>query len=156
MNKDYIYKRRLLKLADYLSKLPKEKFDYSHWAGSNWGGKANLSCGTSACALGHSTTIPSFRKLGLRLFRADEYHKPFVSMIGFKPKNSYDFGDYSYQSAQNAGAKVFGLNDQEFRYVFIPNARYDMSGNWPDAPSSEATAKQVAKHIRAFVKAKYK
>lgn len=54
-------KRRLIKLAEFLetAELP-GKFDMSEW-------HRKTDCGTSACALGWATTIPSFRRAGLTL-----------------------------------------------------------------------------------------
>lgn len=153
MNKDYIYKRRLLALADLLDTLPKEKFNYAHWVDSEtWKGKVNLSCGTTACAFGWATTMPALRKLGLYLSASD----------GVCLKN--DRGNY----LANAAARiVFGLSYDEFKYLFYPrtyliknsddliNISYPYYGmNLPVSPPATASAKDVAKHIRKFVKEK--
>ena len=57
----------LLDLANFLDKLPPERFKYNDWVGKDWGGKLDLSCGTTACALGWATQIPSIAAKGLRL-----------------------------------------------------------------------------------------
>lgn len=122
-------KRRLLILADFLEKLPRKRFDLSSWVGNEWEGKADLSCGTSACAMGWATTIPQFRKLGLRL---SKYGLPY-------------FGKGYYQtSGMHAAADLFGISDNEAYYLFMPYEE-DIAAN--------ATPKQVAKHIRKFVAA---
>ncbi len=64
------YDDRLLLLADFLDKLPPERFNYAAWVGHDWKEMEDLSCGTTACALGWAATMPEFRKLGLRLSRA--------------------------------------------------------------------------------------
>ena len=60
-------KARLLKWAEFLEQLPPKRWDYGHWVGKSWQGAPDLSCGTTACALGWACTIHSFRKLGLRM-----------------------------------------------------------------------------------------
>jgi hypothetical protein len=60
-------RRLLLLLADFLDKLDPARFDYTDWVGDSWEGKQDLSCGTTACAMGWACTMPEFRALGLRL-----------------------------------------------------------------------------------------
>lgn len=148
MNKDYIFKRRLLKLADHLDDVPRNKFDYNSYVGEDWGGKANLSCGTTACALGWATTIPSFRRLGLYL--NDNFD---VDIKNYNGLNSDMWG-----SPAIAASIIFGLKENEFEYLFIPRDR-DLNRTPPEfkgiKPGENATPKQVAKHIRQFVKRKY-
>lgn len=59
--------RRLLKLADRIEILPRKRFIIHSWVGEGWNGSSGFSCGTSACAMGWATTMPEFRRLGLRL-----------------------------------------------------------------------------------------
>lgn len=140
MNKDYIYKRRLLSLAVLLEKLPNNKFDYGSWVGENWKeGNTNL-CGTTACAFGWATTIPALKRVGLKLKKHNGGYPTVVTMDGL---------GCNLHSAEKAAKKVFGLNVQEFEYLFVPDFVNKSLG-------SDATAKQVAKHIRKFVKAWYK
>jgi ABC-type Zn uptake system ZnuABC Zn-binding protein ZnuA len=60
-----------------------------------------------------------------------------------------------------AAHEVFGVYEKEFQYLFIPSDNYE-NITLPElglntyAPGENATPKQVAKHIRKFVKAKYK
>lgn len=153
MNKDFVYKRRLLALADLLDKLPPKKFDYSQWVGDDWKGRADLSCGTVACAFGHATTMPSLRRLGLRLV-----------------KNNYGTTNICLKkgeqllSEHNAAREIFGLNYSEFNYLFLPEAfsQFDARTEYnlpvglnKKSPSKKASAKAVANHIRYFVKHKY-
>jgi hypothetical protein len=151
MNKDNVYKQRLLALAELLETLPRKRFDYGHWAGDEWKGEADLSCGTSACALGWATTMPSLRKLGLRLVK-DSSGWIAVKLLS---KNG------TYMNDTEAAHEVFGVSEKEFQYLFIPSDKY-VNITLPElglntyAPGENATPKQVAKHIRKFVKAKYK
>jgi hypothetical protein len=125
---------RLLKLADFLDTLPRERFDYSTWVGMDWKGAQNLSCGTKACALGWAATIPEFRRLGLRL-------SPYREVINVKTG-----AEHSNAAAQH----TFGLTESEARLLF---EGVDMTeGEYHIVLRSEATPKQVATHIRRFVK----
>ena len=122
---------------------PPKRFDYSHWVGEDWGGKPDLSCGTKGCALGWSTTIPSFRKLGLVLKRDLFDHSfGYVTMKHFKD----DF-DVSFKASKI----IFGTTEDEFEELFVPHD----SSNVLNPLDNTATPKQVAKHIRKFVANKY-
>jgi hypothetical protein len=118
--------KRLLKLADFLETVPRKRFDFTKWVGLDWKGKADLSCGTSACAIGWATTIPSFRKLGLKLSLND---------AGGTPVFNGDFGS-------DAVAHFFDISILDAEFLFFP--LYNDLGD-------KATPKQVAKHIREFV-----
>ncbi len=152
MNKDYIYRRRLLSLVKLLEKLPEDRFDYANWVGNDWKGKADLSCGTSACALGFATTIPALRKAGLRLTLNVDYRSNGMNgglfVVCLKGKED----TASFNSSFIAGRKVFGINNEEFEWLFVPGTyspvlhRYNLS--------CDASAKQVAGHIREFVEKK--
>ena len=152
MNKGYIYKRRLLQLVDVLRKLPVKRFNYSTWVGKDWGGAPDLSCGTTACALGWATTIPALRRAGLRLGKIpnDDDFQPFAPhMVGDTP---------SYDSSEYVAAEVFGLSFDEYAYLFIPGSDVpdEYAGILEDnGPGDNASAKKVAMHIKNFVETKY-
>lgn len=99
--------QRLIKLAVFLEKLPPKRFDYGVWAGNNWKGKPDLSCGTTACALGWATTIPEFKKLGLRL-RRDQYNDVEV-VLGTRSAIRID---------TEAAQRVFNLTATEASALF--------------------------------------
>lgn len=131
--------KRLLKLADFLEKLPRKRFDYSTWVGSSWEGAPDLSCGTTACALGWAATMPEFRRLGLRL------EKPLDREVGYITNRKLDA---LYPSV--AAVATFGISEEEEQYLFEGKATLE---GFPDPPSQwDATPKQVAAHIRRFVK----
>lgn len=142
MNK-LVSKNRLLKLADFLEKLPPERFNYAHWVGLDWKGDPNLSCGTTACALGWATTIPSLQKAGLTLHQPREAcGAGFVALCGEEPPNYLTENSISEMAAM----RVFGLTSEEATFLFYPYT--DMDGH--ESPNQDASAKVVAKHIRRF------
>ena len=141
------YRKRLLCLAEFLDALPPEKFDFAKWVGERWDGRRSL-CGTTACALGWATTMPEFRMLGLRVrkFRIGGFFHGVVCLkdndnpIGFR-------GDFD-----EAAEKVFGLDYEETHELFVPYPHLEnpVRGRLP----ANASAKEVAEHIRAFVRRK--
>jgi len=123
-------KSLLTELADFLDTLPPERFDYGHWVGSDWKGESDLSCGTTACAAGWATTLPSFRERGLRL--GPKHH-----MVATKD-----------ELGSAAIAQVLGIDVTDARYLFLPGTGLDPTD---DRPSEYATASEVAAHIRRWV-----
>ena len=117
--------RRLLKLAAFLEKLPRKRFEYSYWVGTDWKGKTDLSCGTTACALGWATTIPEFRVAGLKLTQRGD------------PIN-YRAGATGFSAAQG----IFGISWDQAHSLFMPSTEAE----------HKATPKYVARKIRRFVK----
>jgi hypothetical protein len=133
---DELYLGRLERLAAFLEALPPERFEFERWVGKDWGGKEDLSCGTTACALGWATTIPEFRELGLRLrLRSDG-----SGVVAMEYKNI----EHGWDPAHDAAEKVFGLDFWQAEHLFVP-------GSSPGSLPRNATATQVAAHIRAFV-----
>ena len=57
-------------------------------------------------------------------------------------------------SPAEAAKEVFGLAYHEFSYLFYPG-EYGGEFKLPVGPDEQATPKQVAKHIRRFVKYKF-
>lgn len=144
-HKSHVYKKRLLKLADFLDKLPKKRFLYEKWVGDDWKGKKDLSCGTTACALGWATTIPLFQKLGIHL-------GPWFN--GQQLINAPLMKGKEKSSPEEVGWEIFGLSAWDYSFVFIPN-RENLDYGF-SSPDEDATPKQVATHIRKFVAVKYK
>lgn len=155
---------RLLRLAAFLEQLPPDRFDYSVWVGRDWKGATDLSCGTTACALGWATAMPEFQALGLylELVQPDE-DISVVSLTG--PVATYAIVKTTLQpdsdSCIDAGSLTFGITHDQAEYLFAPECylwEQDEDGNpnyrvtdMPRSPSTDATAKQVAEHIRRFV-----
>jgi hypothetical protein len=130
--------RRLLLLARKLERLPPKRFSYNRWVGFNWKGRADLSCGTTACALGWATTMPVFRKLGLRLV-SERYCGAYVQLGEPFP--------VSISPSIYAAMRLFALSEYAAEFLFVPSsAYYGRIG-----PPARARAATVAAHIRRFV-----
>lgn len=127
------FKKRLLKLADFLDTVPRKKFDLTHWVGQSYVGKLSLSCGTTACALGWATTIPAFRKLGLRMVGR---------VVGMKS---------GYPSSPDAAKEIFDLGATGFNRLFTPTSANYPEDNVRGQLDPNATPKQVARNIRKYV-----
>lgn len=141
--------RRLLMLASFLETLPADRFDYSVYVGHNWKGALDLSCGTSACALGWAAAMPEFNKLGLR-WRVVSAADRTVGAIG-----NIVYGDsQSFETDPTVAAcGVFGLSYEEASFLFEPDQELTL----PDdtayvSPGSDAGAVEVAEHIKHFIK----
>ncbi len=116
--------KRLLKLANYLCKLPKNhvdnqkkvptKFDMCVYSGR---------CGTTACAMGHACFIESFNKAGLTMCE-DGY--PVITCPNEAP-----------HAGRAAEMVFFGLNYYEAQELF--------------GGEHTRTAKRAARVIRDFV-----
>jgi hypothetical protein len=110
-----VFKARLLKLADFLQTVKPSRFDMGSWVGEDWKGDLTLSCGTSACALGWATTIPSFRRLGLYLKRTGpDAWWPGGNIALRDPRTGRTTCD-----GEKVAAKVFGLDRYEVWDLFM-------------------------------------
>lgn len=173
MDLDHTFKARLLRLADFLDTLEPARFDFNRWVGLSWGGKEDLSCGTTACGLGWATTIPEFRELGLRMLRKAPEHagSPFHVNYGFvglaESKVTGDEENPSWLHVLEATQKVFGLDEEQTTHLFTPcdlevcgcgescgfcareeDERQDRNDH---RLPEDAHPKMLARHIRAFV-----
>ena len=138
--------RRLLKLAAKLRTVDKDHFRYSRWGGVNESGVPDV-CGTNGCAIGWASTMPEFRRLGLRL------------VSGSGAKNDWDQPTYprlaGYETSglegtwDEAAMHVFKLSKDEAQFLFLPNDR-SSSFVWK-APGPSASPIAVAEHIERFV-----
>ena len=143
-------KQRLLTLATFLEKLPRKRFDFSHFVGEDWKGAQDLSCGTTACAVGWCPVIPAFKKLGLRIVWID--HEPGVKILGQKIDRGIDT---AFSISMKTAERLFDLTETESKFLFVPSL-YDgiayRDRRLDDRkPGSKATPKAVARHIRKFV-----
>jgi hypothetical protein len=65
-------------------------------------------------------------------------------------------GGGALPSAVVAGMQVFGLSTTEFDYLFVPGTSMGLpEAEFPRSPFDDAAPKEVAKHIRRFVKTKF-
>lgn len=130
----YFYKKRLLKLADFLDKLPKSKFFFGNFIAQY--GKPPLEalemgeyrCGTTACAIGWSPAV--FPKL-VRWIKDEESGK-IVDIRTIRGQRNF-----------MVGVELFGITERQSEFLFDPIT---------SGLGSYATAKTVANHIRKFVK----
>lgn len=147
INMRAVYRNRLRRLAKFLLALLPELFDFGTWVErKTWKGLPDLSCGTTACALGWAAAMPEFRALGVCLVRPldmGDLEEPFH----IDGKQS-DYLDVS--------RLLFGLTDDESEYLFTPYCPfydgYERVTELQRSPDWQASAKQVAEHILRFVK----
>ena len=156
--------RRLLKLAKFLKTIPDEKFDIGIW-------KTERKCGTVCCAVGWATNIPEFNRLGLISIKHN--FDVFDYRIQFRPKNksedarikrlkrvSDDFGFMVGDGGYEAGMMFFGLNDEQFTRLFMPegytkkgkilgcmNPLVDSKYVVPD-PTPKRVAQKIVRYVR--------
>lgn len=146
MSTNRTYAQRLFKLADFLDTLKPSRFRYDKWVGDSWQRKQDLSCGTTACAMGWAATMPAFRRLGLHLFDDG------IGVIAMRTK-----GD-GVLLGISVCTELFNIDAKEAEYLFIPlGDRFEVTldETCGMGPSTEATAKQVARHIRRFVRFRF-
>jgi len=117
-----MHKERLIKLAEFLERVPDSKtFDLGTWFTAEHGPvcfldkdalKGNVTredmhtCGTTACAMGWAVTIPEFREAGLQ----NQWGMPM-----FHGRHGYD-----------AAALFFGITYEQSMHLFDP-FRYRMA-----------------------------
>ncbi len=142
------YAYRLLNLANYLYSIPSSQWNFMHWVGNDYVKHYNL-CQTTACALGHATSMQEFRSLGLCLWANPDTTCQIKTFVGLKenPPTKEDFdANYSWKFVVEATAKIFGIDEQETEYLFVPSEYYGNS-----QLGYNATAKDVADRIKEFV-----
>lgn len=149
--------KRLLKLAEFLKTVPAKRFDYNSWVGEDWKGSPDLSCGTTACALGWATQVPAFKRAGLYLHvdkdavreledqeraiaRGEQVFYPLAGLgtsanVRMKGSREYD--------AFALAANFFAISESDANYLFSPA---------DDGSESKATPKQVARKITKYVR----
>lgn len=133
------HRRRLFKLARFLDALPRRRFDFARWVGKQWKGKPDLSCGTTACALGWACAMPEFQKLGAGMLPVRDYDYRVVgACLTWKGTND----------EMRVSENLFGLTPEEHCRLFVPGAE---SAGYSGLPH-DATPAQVAENIRIFLK----
>lgn len=91
----HVHKKRLLKLADFLDKLPNKKFNYGFWL-------SDSGCGTVGCSLGWACTMDAFKRLG-------------AGIIDDVPGFTRPSGQ---KNAYGIALHLFGVSDEEFMFLF--------------------------------------
>lgn len=133
--------KRLLKLADFLEKLPKEKFDYGVVVcGDGTLPNKELTCGSVGCAIGW--TPVALPKAAEYCGKTKGYSQTYYDV---RPKGAVGRG---WSHAQ-AGAEIFGIDRRDALALFTPGSQWRIN---EEDLGSDATPKQVAALIRRFVK----
>lgn len=146
--KRHVGLKRLEKLAAFLRKLPPKRFDYNQWVGSDWKGKPDLSCGTTACALGWAAAMPAFNRIGLKLRRIPSKYADGEDAwnVGFELNGNIC-------TALEAASETFGISWDDASHLFMPNSADPYGNVWERSIDWEnASAKQVARKIEQYVK----
>lgn len=130
-----IYKKRLLKLAAFLDKLPRKKFNFGSIVYSK------PKCGTVGCAIGWTPKVfPS-------LVEWDSRRSP--SAVKACGSDNFGFAEVAMS--------LFGLSYKEANDLFDPCfVGYQHWTQPVDRVDADATPKQVAASIRRFIKWKEK
>ena len=127
-----MFASHLRRLAFHLrNNVRDEVFNLATWVGNDdvpWEGKDDLSCGTSACAMGWATTIPEFKEMGLRLEQTTRNGQGFIA-----------FGEFKHFEA---AAKFMDITLKEAEYLFNPD-------QYPD--DEDTSRLQVCDRIENFV-----
>lgn len=141
--------KRLLKLADFLDKLPRSHFNFKEIR-SESAPTRQLKCGTTGCAIGWCPSV--FPRLCRAVSIPTAWDESMTVVVG-RRKLSIDGefdenGDWGASHAV-AGKHLFDMPLQHAQLLFTP----DLPSPADDRclPGS-ATPKQVAKRIRTYVK----
>ncbi len=122
--------KRLLKLADFLEKLPRKQFDICEIASKD------EACGTVACVAGWAGFVPAFRRAGLKMVDEGKSSGKLSLMVNGVVKDNL----------LGAVAMFLGLSWRDEADLFWPSG-YD---------KANVTPKDAAKKIRRLVAAKKK
>lgn len=141
--------KRLLHLADVLDDLPRKDFDICNFMRPS---KKSL-CGSAGCALGWATTIPEFRRAGLKLV---DYLPVFIPTSPAEAARCDQRCQETWKEpappafqGYAAGTFFFGLTHEEVDSVFDPNGYPEV---FETDSNRTVTPKMAAKKIRAVVK----
>lgn len=141
-----VHKDRLLKLADFLEKLPRKKFDYDVVTRGEDIPRKELDCGTVGCAIGW---CPVVFPIQLKYRRRERFE--LGPMIYNKEGLNFGFRE---SKPTPPVREFFGVSLEESQALFNPyrqEARYALGMR---AVNEKSTPKAVAKNIRLFVKHK--
>lgn len=117
-------RHRLFVLARFLSLLRDDRFDLKHWRSDDFDVK---DCGTTACAGGWATTLPSFRRAGLKFTHDVDF--------GLTPTFQDKIGYFALED-------FFNINNS-ISFAFFCPEKY---------VSSSTPPKRVAQRITTYLK----
>ncbi len=130
--------KRLLKLADFLDKLPRSHFDFNTILEKVEPSRKNK-CGTVGCAIGWCPTV--FPRVCEVVSNPGEQME--VAPIGREPDFWSNYGTHAA-----AGSHIFGITEGEAYGLFTPSEDSPANGK---RLRGDATPKQVARRIRTYV-----
>lgn len=132
--------QRLLKLADFLEKLPRKKFDFRTVITGPKPPRKELDCGSVACAMGWTPAV--FPRLVEAYVFSDEDPENIEMDVRLKADKECD--DYC-----TVAEELFGLDEKSATGLFTPGHQ-----DYINEPTlyGTATPKQVAALIRRYVK----
>jgi hypothetical protein len=134
-----IYAGRLLTLSAYLEQLAPERFDFGTFVGPDWGGAQDLSCGCTACGMGHAVVLFG-EECDVEFIRTRFGAIPALKGTAFMAHD---------EITAQAGAFMFNIAEDDFDHLFIPGDA--LAGRL----RKSATAKELAAHIQKFVRERY-
>lgn len=76
-------------------------FNMGYWASYKKPRTRKLGCGTACCAFGVGTTLPSWKRAGLRLL-----------------KEEFGFEEIKYYAEVTTSKDILGLTDKQWSYIF--------------------------------------
>ena len=135
-----VYKDRLTKLAKFLMKLPKQKFDFSLLR--------TVNCKTTACALGWCPSVFKEWEVCKKPYETDMNDDGKITLKYFSTRLRGSKSNEPEESFDSA-IEFFGISFEESRWLFDPYKQEDTPVRTLDEKS---TPKQVAKNILAFIK----
>ena len=125
-------------VAQCTEETPASKFDFSEFAGNDWAGAQDLSCGTTACAIG--SAIARGKLPGMF------FEKPVKgsNYVGVRYEE-----DGTTWTCKFAIAKYFDITPRQALYLFFPDNEDD--GLPSNGLRFHASNTEVAYHIRQFI-----
>jgi hypothetical protein len=134
---EQIHLDRLLELADFIEKLEPKQWDYGDFLRED-------ACGTVGCAIGWAAFTPTAKALNVEV-------RPWKRLPDGKLQTlGWSFDGENYVSASVLAQYLYGLNYDDYEYLFIP-CSYDDEPNRNNIPG-DASQFEVAEHIRDFVR----
>jgi len=125
-------RERFIGTCEDLESLPPKQFYYGAYAGLDWGGKQDLSCGTAACALGRGIAKYG-RSARVKFSRFTSSSLPMPTPYGVE-----------YPDEVEVARRLYGDEAaREFGFLFLPECGNRLKSN--------ANATQVAKHLRRWL-----
>ena len=108
---------RLTKLKNRLNDVDYDDFNMEHWAEYIVNGKP--ACGTSACALGWATTVPSLRRAGMRLMLRKSMNGFQKSKIFVGIKGKHYTRLIPNKESLKTAQEIFRIDERQAIHIFL-------------------------------------